>query len=79
MPQKYSLNLTSSDSEMTDDSIAKFSSELLLFMLRGMTIPIGRSFLLGTASVRSYVVQLIPDDESDASSLVIFFFRLCFN
>lgn len=76
---KYSLNLTSSDSDITDDSIAKFSSELLLFMLRGITIPTGRSFLFGTASVRSYVVQLMPDDESDANSLVIFLFRLCFN
>lgn len=55
---------------------AKFSSESLLFIPRGITIPIGKSFLFGTALVKSYVVQPMPDDESVASSFVR---RLFFN
>lgn len=54
------------------ESSAKFSSELLLFMPRGITMPMAKSFLFGTALVKSYVVQPIPDDESVASSLVRF-------
>lgn len=49
------------------DTSAKFSSELLLFMPCGMTIPMGRSFLLGAELLNAYVVSML-DDESVASS-----------
>lgn len=56
---------------------AKFSSELLLFMPRGMTMPMGKSFLFGTALVKSYVVQPMPDDESVTMSSLTW--RFCRN
>lgn len=63
-----------------DDPFDRFSSELLLFMLFGIAIPMGRSCLFGTASVRSYVVHPMPDDESVTISFEhLSRSRFCFN
>lgn len=55
---------------------AKFSSELLLFMPCGITMPMGKSFLLVTEFLKTYVVSM-PEEESVVSSSLII--RLFFN
>lgn len=76
------LLITENDNNSSDQTLnlisstliepsAKFSSELLLLTPRGISMPTGRPFLLGTADVKSYVVQSRPDDESVAASSLV--------